>query len=176
MSFDTSDMEERSPLSDENYRFVLNKAIADGDQRRTLIATLAVTGCRLSEVSGLQVKDVNVKEKSISIKPNALRRLKNKSSERVMPIVDDRVWKLILKFHQKGKPEDPLFDELAGNAKSNSVSATAVKWIKKHSGDAKAVAHSLRHTVTQKLKDTGEINDGVMKSIIWGDEINHGLG
>ena len=169
ITFDTSDTKERVPLSDENHKKLLTLALEKADDKRTLLALLAVTGCRLSEVTGLLVDDVDTAEKSITIRPNVHRTIKTSNSNRTIPIVIDKVWKLLLPFLKDKSATEPVFPDLIGKSKMNAVSAISVKFIKKNI-DESSDAHSLRHTVTQKLKDA-VAPDAVIKALLgWSNE------
>ena len=48
---------------------------------------LGETGCRLAEIVGLKLADVDLKNGLIHIRPNSGRRLKTKNSERTLPLV-----------------------------------------------------------------------------------------
>ena len=49
---------------------------------------LGETGCRLSEIVGLRVEDIDMENELIYIRPNAVRRLKTRGSERTLPLLD----------------------------------------------------------------------------------------
>ncbi len=164
MTYEGAPPKERSSFTDEEWRMLLKLAIKEGDDKRLLLALLAVTGCRLSEISGLLVSDIDKKNQSITIKPNNLRRLKNSHSQRVIPLVHLPIWKLLITFVDGKKASEPVFPNLAGSAKSNTVSNTAVKWIKRHINSERD-AHSLRHTVKQRLADV-ECPPDTIKSIM----------
>ena len=51
-----------------------------------LIATWLLTGCRETEVYGLEVDDVSFERKTITIRPNKWRRLKTQRAARVIPL------------------------------------------------------------------------------------------
>ncbi len=51
-----------------------------------LIAAFLMTGARETELYGLQLDDVSFERQTITIRPNAWRRLKTRSSERVIPL------------------------------------------------------------------------------------------
>jgi len=48
---------------------------------------LGETGCRLAEIVGLRLEDIDLDNELLHIRPNSARRLKNKTSERVLPLV-----------------------------------------------------------------------------------------
>ena len=51
-----------------------------------IIATFLLTGGRQSEVFGLEVDDVSLQRKTVTFRPNAHRRLKTRTSHRVVPL------------------------------------------------------------------------------------------
>ena len=48
---------------------------------------LGETGCRLAEIVGLELDDVDMAEEVIHIRPNSIRRLKTANSTRTLPLV-----------------------------------------------------------------------------------------
>ena len=48
---------------------------------------LGETGCRLAEIVGLRLEDIDLENDLIHIHPNRARRLKTKSSQRTLPLV-----------------------------------------------------------------------------------------
>jgi integrase len=51
-----------------------------------LLATFLLTGARSSEVLGLEVSDVSFDRRTVTIRPNGWRRLKTRTSARVVPL------------------------------------------------------------------------------------------
>ena len=51
-----------------------------------LVATLLLTGGRLREVLGLELQDVSLQRKTVTFRPNTWRRLKTRTSARVVPL------------------------------------------------------------------------------------------
>ena len=48
---------------------------------------LGETGCRLSEIVGLSLEDIDLENELILIRPNPARRLKTKNSQGTLPLV-----------------------------------------------------------------------------------------
>jgi integrase len=48
---------------------------------------LGETGCRLAEIVGLRLADIDLENDLIHIRPNPVRRLKTRSSQRTLPLV-----------------------------------------------------------------------------------------
>jgi integrase len=64
-----------------------DKALASGSVVKLLMSLLGETGCRLSEIVGLRIEDIDTENELIHIRPNAARRLKTRGSERILPLV-----------------------------------------------------------------------------------------
>ncbi|WP_370310661.1 tyrosine-type recombinase/integrase [Salipiger bermudensis] len=81
---------DRLPLSpddaDRGY-----EAMSGRDDLRTIYLALWETGARMAEITGLEVQDVNLQERQLHIRTNAIRGLKTASSARLLPISDDLV-------------------------------------------------------------------------------------
>lgn len=143
----------RQPLTIEEHNKLIDICIEKGDERRIALAVISLTGARLSEITGLLIKDIHLKDKAIDIWENETRTLKTKNSRRSVPIVDDRVWALLVKQidDREGEPESPVFPKLHGTAKANTVSGTLVKFVKVNINKDRDV-HSIRHTIATRLK------------------------
>ena len=109
-----------------------------------LMPILGETGCRLGEIVGLRKEDVCLASNTLNITPNDNRRLKTKSSARVIPLVGYAHEALeIVMQRSKG---DFVFEkynkdkECKTTAASNAVS----NWLKKEFDGL--TAHCLRHT------------------------------
>ena len=105
---------------------------------------LGETGCRLAEIVGLRLKDIDLENDLIHISPNVARRLKTRSSQRTLPLIgyartameeatkwSDGEW-LYLRYIKYGK------------CKADHVSAALNKWLKKDFDGL--TAHCPRHT------------------------------
>jgi integrase len=148
----TKEAKIRYPFTDEEYSDLIKLCIEKGDERRTALAVIAVTGARLSEITGLLKKDIHLDHKAIDIYENADRTLKTKNSRRSVPIVDAKVMKLLAKCHKLAKKQDdPIFPSVYGKAKANTASATLIKFIRSNINKDRMV-HEIRHTVATKLK------------------------
>jgi hypothetical protein len=64
-----------------------DKALASNSTVKLLMPILGETGCRLAEVVGLRLEDINLTEDLIHIRPNRVRRLKTPGSTRTLPLV-----------------------------------------------------------------------------------------
>jgi len=121
------------------------------DEARWLIALISDTGMRLAEAAGLAINDIYLDEElpHVSIQTHSWRRLKTKSSERVVPLVGASLW-AAKRLHQSGGAfAFPRYcDEQGCNA--NSASAALNKWMKGIIGN-EYVIHGLRHSLRDRL-------------------------
>ena len=60
--------------------------VDDAAHAYVLVALFLLTGCRFREVAGLELDDVSFDRKTITVRPNRWRRLKTKTSHRVIPL------------------------------------------------------------------------------------------
>ena len=111
---------------------------------------LGETGCRLAEIVGLRLDDIDLENELIHIRPNSARRLKNKTSERVLPLVGYAKLAMIQALTQAD--DEWLFPQYikAGHCYATHASNAVNKWLKKDFGGL--TAHSLRHTFRDRLR------------------------
>jgi integrase len=93
-------VEDRHPLTDEHIA-IANPCYQDDPLAWALFITLIDTGARLSEIVGLEVQDVNLQERSVTIRPNGIRGLKTKGAHRTLPLSQRAAE--TLQEHSKGK-------------------------------------------------------------------------
>lgn len=83
-------------------------ALGDRADLRAIYMGLWETGARLAEVTGLQVQDVNLQERSLHIRSNSIRGLKTASSERLLHLPErvsdllNMLWDIV-----EGLDDDP---------------------------------------------------------------------
>lgn len=113
---------------------------------------LVGTGCRLAEVTGLRVEDVDVQGEwpHIHITPNPLRSLKTEAAQRLVPLVGDA---LEAAKEALAMPRDGhmLFPRYGRNRGSDTASQTLMKHIRNVTDNPKHVVHSLRHNMKDRL-------------------------
>ena len=111
---------------------------------------LGETGCRLAEIVGLRLDDIDLENELIHIRPNSARRLKNKTSERVLPLVGYA--KLAMEQALIQADDQWLFPQYikAGHCYATHASNAVNKWLKQDFGGL--TAHSLRHTFRDRLR------------------------
>ena len=126
-----------------------------------LIALMVDTGMRVGEVVGLRVEDIvlDAEVPHIQLHRNSLRRLKTKSSKRLIPLVGTSLeW---AKANTESPGEGYVFgrytDEAKGLLKNDHASAAANKrlkaWLGGDDGEATPTCHSFRHTLSTRLRN-----------------------
>lgn len=133
-------------------------AVKGWDQPRCIITVLAETGCRLAEVTGLASSDVYLDTQTpyIDLIEHPWRSLKNdKGTIRKVPLTP-RAIEAIKAAQTLNEGSKFLFPQytMADKCKSDSASATLVKWIRGRDGlkDATLDNHGLRHTMKDLLR------------------------
>ena len=146
-------VEDRLPLNDHDLAMVAPN-FEDDPVAQALFVTLTDTGARLSEITGLEVRDVDLQQRSITIRPNGIRQLKTKGSQRTLPL-SQRAQEL-LQGHRRGKGDsDPIFAEYSRPRGRDAASAMMMKRLRRSITDKKLTMHSLRHRMKDKLRNTG---------------------
>ena len=127
-----------------------DKALKSGSAVKLLMPLLGETGCRLSEIVGLRIEDIDMDNDLIHIRPNAARRLKTRASERILPLVGFA--KVAMQQVLSQANEEWLYPRYmkSGNCNANSASASINKWLKRDFDCL--TAHCLRHTMRDRLR------------------------
>ena len=144
------DVFKRGTFINDQLKLGYAKALASGSSVKLLMPLLGETGCRLAEIFGLRLDDIDLENELIHIRPNSARRLKNKTSERVVPLVGYA--KLATEQALIKADDQWLFSQYikAGHCYATHASNAANKWLKKDFGGL--TAHSLRHTFRDRLR------------------------
>ena len=144
------DVSKRGTFTNEQLKQGYDKAIASGSQIKLLMPLLGETGCRLAEIVGLELQDIDVENDLILIRPNSIRRPKTSNSERTLPLVGYA--KVAMEQALKESDEKYLFPRYvrAGKCKADHASAALGKWLKKDFDGL--TAHCLRHTFRDRLR------------------------
>ena len=82
-----ADVFKRGTFAKEQLQQGYDKALTSKSAVKLLMPLLGETGCRLAKIVGLRLEDIDLENYLIHIRPNSARRLKNKTSERVRPLV-----------------------------------------------------------------------------------------
>ena len=146
-------VDDRLPMSDQDLAMA-RPNFDDETVAHALFVALTDTGARLSEITGLEVQDVYLQERSITIRPNGVRTLKTKGSQRTLPL-SERALEL-LQEHRRGKGDtQPIFPDYARPRGRDAASAMLMKRLRRSITDKKLTMHSLRHRMKDKLRNTG---------------------
>lgn len=139
----------------------------------TLWRLLVVTGCRLSEIGFLQMKDVELEDSQtggipvVHIIPNPFRGIKDLSGMRTLPLTGEGLEaarKHIAQRNAEGASLQcavfPAYAKVKNNENATATAAanlskTLMKHVRAVTSDDKLVVHSLRHRLLDKLRDAG---------------------
>ena len=144
------DVSKRGTFTAEQLKVGYDKAVNSGSQIKLLMPILGETGCRLAEIVGLELNDIEMENKLIHIRSNSIRRLKTRNSERTLPLVGyaKRAMELAL-AESDGKYLFPRY-VIDGKCNADHASAALNKWLKKDFDGL--TAHCLRHTFRDRLR------------------------
>ncbi len=144
------DSHKRGTFTTEQLKQGYDKALASGSQVKLLMPLLGETGCRLAEIVGLRLDDIDLENDLIHIRPNSARRLKTRNSQRTLPLVGYA--KLAMEEALKHADSQYLFPRYIKNGvcKADHASAALGKWLKKDFNGL--TAHCLRHTFRDRLR------------------------
>ena len=144
---------DRLPLSDTQI-VNLEPAYSNDITAWALFVCLRDTGCRVSEIAGLRVKDCDTDNECLSISPTPWRTLKTNNSQRSVPLSPEAI-KALEEVSQGKDPEAPLFPQYAKERGGDNCSAMLMKRLRTIITDKKLTMHSLRHRMKDKLRNTG---------------------
>ena len=144
------DTHKRGTFTNDQLKWGYDKALASGSQIKLLMPLLGETGCRLAEIVGLNLEDIDLENDLIHIRPNSARRLKTRSSQRTLPLVGYA--KLAMKQALKQADDTYLFPRYIRDGKCYATHASNAlnKWLKKDFDGL--TAHCLRHTFRDRLR------------------------
>ena len=145
-----ADVFKRGTFTNEQLKWGYDKALESGSTVKLLMPLLGETGCRLAEIVGLRLEDIDLGNEVIHIRPNSARRLKNKNSERVVPLVGYA--KLATEQALTQADDQWLFPQYikSGHCYATHASNAVNKWLKNEFGGL--TAHCLRHTFRDRLR------------------------
>ena len=144
------DSHKRGTFTNEQLKWGYDKALASGSQIKLLMPLLGETGCRLAEIVGLKLEDIDLANDLIHIRANSARRLKTKSSQRTLPLVGYA--KLAIEQALEQGDSTYLFPRYIRDGKCYATHASNAlnKWLKKDFDGL--TAHCLRHTFRDRLR------------------------
>jgi integrase len=148
-----AETENRDPLPEKVLKAARERIVGHAKVDLALIwRLLEGTGCRLSEVSGLRVEDVNVSGDlpCIRVTWHENRRIKTAASRRYVPLVGDALEaaKEAVKLPREGNLLFPDYGHVRGG---DAASAALMKHVRAVTTDPKHVVHSLRHNMKDRL-------------------------
>tara|TARA_E500000075_G_scaffold61737_1_gene55548 strand:- start:1150 stop:1938 length:789 start_codon:yes stop_codon:yes gene_type:complete len=144
------DSHKRGTFTNDQLKWGYDKALASRSQIKLLMPLLGETGCRLAEMVGLKLEDIDLENDLIDIRPNSARRLKTRSSQRTLPLVGYA--KLAMEQALKQGDDTYLFPRYIRDGKCYATHASNAlnKWLKKDFDGL--TAHCLRHTFRDRLR------------------------
>jgi len=149
-----TDRDERSPFTKAQLKatraYILDHA---GSELKLIWRLLEGTGMRLSEASGLEVHDIALDGDTphLDLRFNRIRRLKNKSSVRLVPLVGDALDAAREALDGRSGSTEAVFSKYGKPGGGNVASAALMKNLRKVVEDPKVVVHSLRHTLQDMM-------------------------
>ncbi|MDA9994651.1 tyrosine-type recombinase/integrase [Planktomarina temperata] len=145
-----NDVFKRGTFTNEQLKRGYDKALSSCSKVKLLMPLLGETGCRLAEIVGLRLEDIDLVNNLVHIRPNSGRRLKNKTSERVVPLVGYA--KLAIEQALTQADDEWLFPQYikVGHCYATHASNAVNKWLKKDFDGL--TAHCLRHTFRDRLR------------------------
>ena len=143
------DADKRGTFTLEQLIDGYEQALVSSSNVQLLFPILGETGCRLAEVVGLKVEDVDLIERVLHIRPNEKRRLKTAGSERSLPLTPTTA--LALEKALAWSDDEWLFPRYIkeDGCYATHASNALAKWTKRRWG---MTAHSLRHTFRDRLR------------------------
>lgn len=141
---------DRLPYSPEEIRILVSEALKANDEQRRIVIALAFTGTRLAEMVGLRKQDLDLKKRSIHIRPHKGRSLKNEQSIREIPLLP--LAYEALKAQALSVQGELLFPRYAtlDSCNADSASAALNKWAKKFVPER--TLHCFRHAMRDQLR------------------------
>ena len=146
------DAHKRGTFTLDQLKQGYDHALSSGSQVKLLMPLLGETGCRLAEIVGLELDDIDVAEAVIHVRPNSIRRLKTANSIRTLPLVGFAKEAMVLAL--QNADNHCLYPRYLkdGTCRATHASNALGKWLKKNFG---LTAHSLRHTFRDRLRASG---------------------
>ena len=143
------DAAKRGTFTDQELRDGYQQSMNSLTGIPLLFPILGETGCRLAEIVGLRVGDVDLDDRVLRIRPNNKRRLKTAGSERSLPLTHTACLALSMALeYSDDEWMFPRYIKEDGCYATHASNALA-KWTKRRWG---LTAHSLRHTFRDRLR------------------------
>lgn len=161
---DESEAEKRDPLPSDVIDAIANRLLRQKERKNSALPSLRLlwrmlvgTGCRVSEVAGLRLADVQLDGPTphIRVRWNEDRRVKTKTSVRSVPLCGDAFAAAKEAVAAAAGTGLALFPRYGGPTGGNNASAALMKHINAVTTNPKYVAHSLRHNMADWLRLSG---------------------
>ena len=160
---DSAEGDLRDPLPPEVLKAITHRLATTTERKGGALPTLRLvwrllvgTGCRVAEVAGLRVDDVQLSGPTphIRVRWNEDRRVKTKTSIRSVPLCGDAYEAAREALAVAGKGA-ALFPRYSGETGGNNASAALMEHVNAVSPNPKHVVHSLRHNMADWLRLSG---------------------
>jgi len=153
-----ADEDEAVPYTAAELATLIAAARRKDDDRRWLVAMIADTGARLSEIAGLALTDIKLDADipHIIIQPHTWRSLKTDKSKRTVPLVANALWaaQRVKSIASQGQVfAFPRYTKTKTGTNGGSASATINAWIKGREVQLNHTVHELRHTMADRLRN-----------------------
>ena len=151
------DEETREDFTEEQVRLIRNMPSSKTIEIDCMIHLMLDTGLRVKECCGLLVKDINLEAETphLVLYKNNIRGLKNKNSQRLVPLVGASL--IALQKLTKAELSSYLFPryvlETKSDVKNGSASGACNKRLKALLGKSCPTSHSFRHTMQTRLRN-----------------------
>ncbi|MFN3259736.1 MAG: tyrosine recombinase XerC [Pikeienuella sp.] len=144
------DATKREPFTTDELRRGYRLALRSGSHVKLLMPILGETGCRIGEIVGLRLSDIDLEAGIIRIVPHEARRLKTKGSERELPLVGMALE--AIKIVAGDRRDGYLYPQYLrdGRIQATHASNAVNGWLKREF-DGKT-AHCLRHAFRDRLR------------------------
>ena len=146
------DANKRGTFTLDQLKRGYDHALSSGSQIKLLMPLLGETGCRLAEIVGLELDDIDMTESLIHIRPNRIRRLKTSNSTKTLPLVGYAKEAMLLALQHAD--DHCLYPRYLkdGTCRATHASNALGKRLKNDFG---MTDHSLRHTFRDRLRASG---------------------
>ena len=146
------DANKRGTFTRDQLQRGYDHALSSGSQVKLLMPLLGETGCRLAEIVGLELDDIDMTESLIHIRPNRIRRLKTSNSTKTLPLVGYAKEAMLLALQHAD--DHCLYPRYLkdGTCRATHASNALGKRLKNDFG---MTDHSLRHTFRDRLRASG---------------------
>ena len=145
------DIKVRGTFTVDQLGTIYADALSSMKDTRLILPILGETGARLAEIVGLRWDDVDLEARTIIIRPHALRSLKTRGSERVVPLVGVGFEALsrLSKDHEFVFPRWVRSHGVVATHASNTLNKT----LRTKFGLNNLTCHCFRHTFRDRLRD-----------------------